>query len=163
MKKTERSSKDTPRPPLKLGELHDNLGYLTRVARNVMVQSSSEFVGDLGFATGQITLLGLIAANKGVSQNDLARAILMRKSQVTGLIQDLVARGLVRREEAGADRRFNTLTLTPAGKQAWKGAAARLTAHSDTLLGPLEPAERAELTRLMRKMIAANISDIDFA
>lgn len=149
---------------LRLGALRDNLGYLSRVMRNVSAQSSGEHVDDLGFATGQITLLGLIAANAGVTQNELAHALLMRKSQVTGLIQDLAVRGLVAREAHGDDRRFNTLALTPDGSKAWKRALARVTAHSDGLLAGLEPAERLELTRLLRKVLAANLpqGDIDF-
>lgn len=151
----------TPLRRLRLGALRDNLGYLSRVLRNVNVQSSGRHVKELGFLTGQITLLGLIAANEGVTQNELARAILMSKSQVTGLIQDLVARGLVAREEHGDDRRFNTLALTAEGTKAWKKALARITRHSDEIQTPLDAAERAELARLMRKLLAANLPDAD--
>lgn len=159
--------KRSPPPPsgplrrLRLGPLRDNLGYLTRVMRNVSVQTSGQHVADLGHVTGQITLLGLIAANEGVTQNELARAILMSKSQVTGLIQDLVARGLVAREEHGGDRRFNTLALTAEGGKAWKKALARISRHSDELMAPLEPAERAELARLLRKLLASSLPDAD--
>lgn len=158
-------SKDAPPDParrrIKLGMLRDNLGYLSRMMRNVTSQSSSDYVDDLGYATGQITLLGLIAANDGIAQNDLARALLMRKSQVTGLIHDLVERGLVTRSEKGSDRRFNSLSLTKAGTQAWRQARDRITKHSDGLLAGLEPAEREELARLLRKLLAARLSDGD--
>lgn len=146
---------------LKLGVLRDNLGYLSRITRNVVTQSSGEFVDDMGFATGQVTLLGLISANDGVSQNDLARALLMRKSQVTALIHDLVLRGLVERNEAGNDRRFNALSLTKAGAVAWRQARGRIVRHSEQLQEGLEPAEREELSRLLRKLIATNLPDAD--
>ena len=157
--------KDSTKRRLKLGALEHNIGYLTRVARSAVRQSSREFVADLGFVTGQITLLGLIAANDGVSQNDLANALLIRKSQVTGLIQDLVARGLVSRVEIAADRRFNALSLTKSGAQAWRRARERITRHSDSVVKGLTEAERTELSRLLRKVIAASIpdADIDFA
>ena len=146
---------------LKLGILRENLGYLTRITRSVVTQSSGEFVDDLGYATGQITLLGLIAANDGVSQNDLARALLMRKSQVTGLIHDLVERGLVTRTEMGSDRRFNAMALTKAGALAWRQARDRITRHSNTVLKGLDAGEREQLMQLMRKVIAANLADGD--
>ncbi|MEK8052741.1 MarR family winged helix-turn-helix transcriptional regulator [Ideonella sp. DXS22W] len=165
MKKTpvSRTTAAAPRR-LKLGPLRDNLGYLTRVLRNVTQQSSARHVDDLGHATGQITMLGLIAANEGVSQNELAGAMLMRKSQVTSLIQDLVERGLVQRAEQGGDRRYNALTLTPPGQQAWKRARDRIHQHSDELLGALSPDEREQLTALVRKLLAAHLQDaeIDF-
>ncbi len=154
--------KDSAKTRLKLGVLQHNLGYLMRVARNVVMQSSGDYVDDLGFATGQITLLGLIAANEGIAQNDLARALLMRKSQVTGLIQDLVARGHVERSAQGGDRRFNALSLTPAGKKAWRQARERIGRHSGSLLAGLDDAEREELLRLLRKMIAANLHEVEF-
>ena len=146
---------------LKLGVLQDNMGYLSRLSRNVVRHSSSEFVEGLGFATGQITLLGLIAANDGVSQNELARALLIRKSQVTALIQDLVARGLVSRVEQGLDRRFNALSLTRNGQQEWRRARERIARHSDSVLTALTPEEGKELTRLLRKLIAAHLPDCD--
>lgn len=157
---------DTLRPKengsrVKLGVLQHNIGYLSRLARSVVRHRSTEFVGGLGFATGQVTLLGLIAANDGISQNDLARALLIRKSQVTALIQDLVARGLVSRVEQGQDRRFNSLSLTKTGTQEWRRARERMAKHSDSVLSTLTAEESAELTRLLRKVISANLPDCD--
>lgn len=129
--------------------------------RNVSQQSSGAFVQDLGHATGQITMLGLIAANRGVTQTELAEAMLMRKSQVTGLIQDLVTRGLVARTEQGGDRRFNALSLTRQGQQAWARAREHIQRHSDHLLAALDDSEREMLTRLLRKLLAAHLSDFD--
>jgi DNA-binding MarR family transcriptional regulator len=158
---TRRTVKDaTPQRRLKLGALENNLGYLSRMVRNVALQSSGDYVDELGFATGQITMLGLISANSGVSQNVLAQAMLMRKSQVTGLIQDLVARGYVTRGDHDADRRINTLRLTESGQQVWRSAKARIDRHSASMLSGLEEAEQQELTRLLRKLLAAHMDDV---
>lgn len=146
---------------VKLGVLQHNLSYLSRLARSVAKSRAAEFIGDLGFVTGQVTMLGLIAANDGISQNDLARALMIRKSQVTALIQDLVSRGLVSRVEQGQDRRFNSLSLTKLGAQEWRRARARMARHSDSMLSSLSADESAELTRLLRKVIAANLPDCD--
>jgi DNA-binding MarR family transcriptional regulator len=158
-------NKDLPTEPtqrqLDLGILRDNLGYLTRIARTVVRQSAREYVSDLGFATGQITLLGLIAANDGVSQNDLAHALQMRKSQATGLIQDLVARGFVERIEMDLDRRYKALSLTSSGTTAWREARKRMMGHSDALLSSFSATEHEMLLNLMRKLIAANMPDRD--
>jgi DNA-binding MarR family transcriptional regulator len=159
--KSNEQGNGTPRRKLALGVLRDNLGYLSRLTRNVAVQTKGEFLDDMGFATGQVTLLGLISANDGVSQNDLARALLMRKSQITALIHDLVNRGLVVRTEADNDRRFNALSLTSAGMQAWRLARKRIMKHSDQLMAGLAPAEREELARLLRKLIATNLQELD--
>lgn len=153
-------------PPLRLGVLQDNFGYLMRVMRSIAQQTSPEFIGDLGHMTGQITAMGLIAANAEVSQNDIAHVLQMKKSQVAVLLNDLVSRGLVCRVEREGDRRYNSLTLTDKGMETWKEARMRIRRHSNALLKPLPPQARKDLARLMRQLIAAHLSasgvQIDF-
>ncbi|RZJ12236.1 MAG: MarR family transcriptional regulator [Rubrivivax sp.] len=150
----------TPRRQLKLGVLRDNMGFLSRVLRNMAVQSAEAYVGELDLAAGQLTMLGLISANEGVEQNEIARVMLMRKSQVTTLIQDLVSRGFVTREEHGADRRYLKLGLTPEGEALWQRAAQLVSTHSEMLLGVLDEPEQAQLVRLVKKMLASHLSDV---
>ena len=160
------NGKETPKSKMKrqldLGVLGNNFGYLTRVARNLTQHRSGEFIDDLGFIRGQISLLGLIHANDGVSQNDLSRFLLMRKSQVTGMVQDLVARGYVKRIELGEDRRYKALSLTKSGTKAWLKASERIMQHSDTMLNSLTVAERKKLLDLLLKMVTSTIQDPDF-
>lgn len=152
--------------PLRLGVLQDNFSYLARVLRAISQQNSGEFVEDLGHMAGQITVMGLIAANAEVSQNDIAHVLFMKKSQVALLLNDLVTRGLVRRVEREGDRRYNSLTLTEEGAQAWKEARLRIRRHSNAILKPLPQDARNDLVRLMRQVIAAHLLatgiDIDF-
>lgn len=151
--------------PLRLGPLRDNLGYLSRALRSVGLKTSGAYVSDLGFLAGQMVMLGLIAANDRITQNELAGAMLMKKSQVTHLIHDLVARGLVTREEHATDRRFNALRLTSAGVQTWQRTQMRIDAHSAHMFSPLAPAERAQMATLLRKLLAHHLqeSGIDFS
>lgn len=139
---------------LELGVLGDNIGFMTRVVRTVVQQSAVMHMRDSAFAPGQVTLLGLIAMNEGVSQNRIATAVVQKRSQVTVLIQDLVQRGLVDRQEMSSDRRFNSLFLTAEGKRAWKEARDRIAHHNDTVLAGLSAKERSELFRLMHKVLA---------
>lgn len=155
-----RPKRSAPRRQLKLGALRDNMGFLSRVLRNMAVQSAEAYVGELNLAAGQLTMLGLIHANEGVEQNEIARVMLMRKSQVTTLIQDLVSRGWVTREEHGADRRYLKLGLTAEGEALWQRASKLVTTHSEMLLGVLDEPERKELVRLVKKMLASHLSDV---
>lgn len=150
---------EAPRPAilyaeLELGVLGENIGFMTRVVRTVVQQSAVMHMRESAFAPGQVTLLGLIAMNEGVSQNRIATAVVQKRSQVTVLIQDLVQRGLVDRQEMSSDRRFNSLSLTAEGKRAWKEARDRIAHHNDTVLAGLTAKERGELFRLMHKVLA---------
>jgi MarR family transcriptional regulator, negative regulator of the multidrug operon emrRAB len=74
-------------------------------------------------------------------------------SATVRVIDRLVAAGLARRRQ-GADRRSVAVDLTPAGHDAAAAAVrARAEALEDALAG-LDPAERAELTRLHEKILA---------
>lgn len=148
-----------PRPAildaeLELGVLGENIGFMTRVVRTVVQQSAVMHMRESAFAPGQVTLLGLVAMNEGVSQNRIATAVVQKRSQVTVLIQDLVQRGLVDRQEMSSDRRFNSLSLTAEGRRAWKEARDRIAHHNDTVLAGLTAKERGELFRLMHKVLA---------
>jgi MarR family transcriptional regulator, negative regulator of the multidrug operon emrRAB len=74
-------------------------------------------------------------------------------SATVRVVDRLVSEGLARRRE-GPDRRSVAVVLTPAGRDA---AAAAGRARAETLeeaLAGLDPAERAELTRLHEKVLA---------
>jgi DNA-binding MarR family transcriptional regulator len=53
----------------------------------------------------------------GCSQIELSRQLIMHRSNVTGLVDRLESRGLLRRTDNPADRRAFNVLLTPAGKR----------------------------------------------
>lgn len=154
-----------PSPPSRLpgglqpGILEDNISYLTRVVRSVAQQSTADHLGKFDLLGGQLTAMALIAANEGVSQNDLAQAMQMTKSQMTVLVQDLVVREIIDRTPSATDRRYNALTLAPKGARLWKRVREGLVAHSDGVLSVLAPGERRELVRLLQKLAAAHLGE----
>lgn len=150
----------TPFPGgLNPGVLRDNISYLTRAVRAVVQQNAPDDLEEGGLLAGQLAALALIAANEGVSQNDLARAMLMKKSQVTAVIQDLVVRGHVDRLASATDRRYNALSLTAQGTALWKRSSERMVKHSDAVMKPLAAAERRELLRLLQKLVGSHLSE----
>jgi DNA-binding MarR family transcriptional regulator len=69
-------------------------------------------------STSQFNVLNLLHdLPEGLSQTDLSRALLMHRSNVTGLVDRLEARGLVQRRESPADRRAYRVSLTPRARQ----------------------------------------------
>ncbi|KAK6021947.1 transcriptional regulator, MarR family [Ostertagia ostertagi] len=147
----------TGTPGLQLGALEDNLSYLTRALRSVLQQTAQDHVAPLGLLPGEITVLSLVAANEGMSQNDLARALVIKKSQVTGLVRDLVERELIDCVDSVTDRRYNALSLTEQGQAVWKQAQQALKKHNGAALKVLTPDERKELTRMLRKLLAEHL------
>lgn len=91
------------------------------------------------------------AADEGrpCTVTDLSRMMLVTAGNVSGLVDRLAARGLVRREPDPADRRCRLLQLTPAGRALWHRARDR---HAASLADTLSDLPPAALTRLRRDL-----------
>jgi DNA-binding MarR family transcriptional regulator len=53
--------------------------------------------------------------SNGLSQTELGHQLLMHRSNITGLLDRLEKRGLVKRHDVASDRRAYRVGLTPAG------------------------------------------------
>lgn len=83
---------------------------------------------------------------------DLQRKILVTSGGTTYLVDRLAAKGLIKREECPSDRRARYAALTPAGhaliKKIFPAHAKRIV----NAVAGLNAKERAEATRLLRKL-----------
>jgi len=96
------------------------------------------------------------------SQSGLSDRTGIYRSDLVATINDLTARGLVVRAPDPADRRRNAITLTDAGRRHLKRLDALIAEGQAEFLAPLSPADRAELTRLL-KLLVAHHSNPDHA
>ena len=88
---------------------------LLRTADTVW-NASRVFFGRWDLSPSQFNVLNLLRLNPaGLSQTDLSRQLIMHRSNVTGLLDRLEKRGLVKRREVAADRRAYSVVLTAAG------------------------------------------------
>jgi len=98
-------------------------------------------------------LLAALAEFGPSSQASLGRRTRMDRSDVVAAIGELAAQGLVERAADPADRRRNVVTLTPRGTARLERLDQVLAAVQDELLAPLSGAERAELARLLARLL----------
>jgi MarR family transcriptional regulator, lower aerobic nicotinate degradation pathway regulator len=99
-------------------------------------------------------LLAALAEFGPSSQADLGRHAGLDRSDVVAAINELAAQGLVERAADPTDRRRNVVTMTPAGAARLERLDAVLDAVQEELLASLSPAERAELTWLLTRILA---------
>lgn len=102
----------------------------------------------------QVELLRLVATSPGIGVSAAARELSLAGNSVSTLVNQLVAKGYLRREPSPTDRRAAVLTATDAGSERlalWADARVRLLA---TELGRLDSDElaavRAALPALRR-------------
>jgi DNA-binding MarR family transcriptional regulator len=115
-------------------------------------QRFGERVGEVGLSRPQAGILGLVTANPGISQQQLARLLGMLPSRVVALVDEMEESGLVRRQRDAADRRRNSLVLTTQGKAALQRVATVARAHEDDVCAALTATERKQLTELLERI-----------
>lgn len=76
------------------------------------------------------------------TQAALADAIGADKTRLIGVLDDLQARGLIRRQPDPTDRRVRLLAITADGVRLCRAAQAAVQRHEETLLVRLPPAQR---------------------
>ncbi|MEU7712567.1 MarR family transcriptional regulator [Micromonospora chalcea] len=88
------------------------------------------------------------------SQAALGRRSGIHVSDVVAALNELAEREFVVRSPDPADRRRNVVTITAAGRRQLRRLEKRLAEVQDDLLAPLSADERADLTRLLARVLA---------
>ena len=105
-----------------------------------------------GLSPVQCHVLHLIDPDRPLAMKQLAATLACDASNVTGLIDRLEARGLIRRRPSPADRRVKVLELTPAGCRR-RAQLLRRTERGVLPLARLSPADRRALVRLLETVL----------
>jgi len=100
-----------------------------------------------------VRALASLAEFGPASQADLGRRTALDRSDVTAVVGELAAGGLVERAADGADRRRNVITITDAGRTRLAELGQIVDGLQDDLLAPLSGAERSVLAGLLRRVV----------
>ncbi|SRR5881409_668584 len=100
----------------------------------------------------QCHVLRLIEPGQPVPMGRIAETLACDASNVTGLVDRLEARGLIRRQPSEEDRRVKVLDLTPAGARLRAVVLERMTRPPESL-SRLSPSEQRNLVRILRRLL----------
>src|SRR5207244_13308844 len=100
----------------------------------------------------QCHVLHLIEPGQPIPMGRLAEALACDASNVTGLVDRLESRGLVRRQPSSGDRRIKVLELTPAGARLRSTVFERMTKPPDSL-ARLSGEEQQALVRILKRLM----------
>ena len=104
---------------------------------------------DLGLTPQQAMLIRRLGEPR--TMGDIAEALACDRSNVTGLVDRLAARGLLQRVPDAADRRIKYLLLTEEGQALRARIQEQLFADSPAI-DALQPAERYQFLQLLRTL-----------
>lgn len=105
-----------------------------------------------GVSVPQFRVLTYLNRTDGASLSAVADRVGLSLPAMSRLIDGLVARDLVRRDESREDRRRVTLRLTTLGKELVRTARAGAQARLAEALAVLTPAQRAEVAQTMQRL-----------
>jgi len=99
--------------------------------------------------TAQFDVLAQVGAARGMTQQELADALLVTKGNISQLLSKLEQAGMITRQQTG---RTNCLSLTARGQAVFEVVVPQQEALIADLLAPLSDDEQRELLRLLRKL-----------
>ena len=139
----------------KVSDLGDHLGYWLRCLSNFVSHSFAERLAKENVSVPQWVLLRTLYSHDKVTLNQLAQMVGLDKSSVSRMVERLVQRKLVNRDE-GNDRRSLGLGLTPAAKKLVPRLARHADLNDETFFKSLSQKQHGEFLRVIKQLLHAN-------
>ncbi|MER7279293.1 MarR family transcriptional regulator [Dactylosporangium sp. NPDC000244] len=128
----------------------------TRLLSLAAMQSDRRVTEGLATADARkwhLAVLATLDESGPASQAQLSERTGIFRSDIVAVVNELAGRGQVERAPNPADRRQNVITLTARGRRQLATLDGLLAEAEDDVLAPLNPAERAELVRLLTAIV----------
>jgi DNA-binding MarR family transcriptional regulator len=142
------------RKPVPAKKQTGRVGQLLFVAQQAAQALAIERLEPLGLSPRAWGVLSTLAESGPLTQIELATTMSIDRTAMVYRIDELEAQTLVERVRSPQDRRAFLIHLTQSGRRAQRKAATALAGAADTLLTPLDAAERRHLVDLLAKVAA---------
>jgi len=136
-------------------DLSRHPGHLIRRAQQALNLVWSEEVSKT-ITSPQFAVLNALLQEPNIDQRTLGDRVALDRSTVAEIVARLTARKLVCWNRHATDARRKTIQLTPRGERTLQELIPRTHRMTHRLVGSLEPAEQAELLRLLTTMVRAH-------
>lgn len=133
-------------------------GHFARRFQQIAVAIFHAEVAQAGYdlTPVQYAALNEIETRPGIDQATLAGLIAYDRTTITGVIDRLADKGLVRRIANEKDRRVRELQITADGRRVLAEITPAVDAAQRTMLRGLTTKEAEQLMQLLRKAVIAN-------
>ena len=108
-----------------------------------------------GLTLQQFFLMGVLSREARVPMNALSKELRVTPPNITGVVDRLEAKGLVKRVADPKDRRKKEITLTEKGATQYERVRAGYSGPLQESLDALTPEEQEILAKLLRKFAKA--------
>lgn len=101
---------------------------------------------------GHARALAVLMRHGAVRLSTLAEHLRIAPRSATEVVDGLAERGLVERRPDPVDRRATLVALTAEGERVGEAIRVARAAEAERFFGALDPADRDELTRILRRL-----------
>lgn len=137
---------------------HGSAALLDHLARRMRLRAESALT-PLGLRPRHLVALTVLRDHGGGTQQALAAALQIDRTNLVGLLNELEDEGLIVRTRSVEDRRRHIVGLTAAGGDRLARAECALAAVEGEVLGALDEAERETLYRLLQQATSGHVVD----
>ena len=110
------------------------------------------YVAKFGRPANAWRIFSVIGDRTEISPSEVARLTKLERDKITRIVDQLVARDLMRRNQKHSDKRRVSLSLTAKGKRVHRDLENMRQAIESEFIGALDPWERETLYRLLDKL-----------
>jgi DNA-binding MarR family transcriptional regulator len=136
-----------------LGPLTGQSGFVLRLAQLAVFGDFIAACRRFDIRPAQYSVLIVIDINPGINQTELSAALAIKRANLVGLIDELEARGLAKRQRAASDRRSFGMFLTDRGAALLGDLNGVVREHERRVTRKLGKHGRDQLLALLRHLI----------
>jgi DNA-binding MarR family transcriptional regulator len=123
---------------------------------SLMKKRADEFFKSFGITDVQFNVLMLLnyqsSGNKGLSQAQLSRMMLVNRANITSLVDRMEKAELVQRTSLSNDRRYNIVKMTDKGRQIFQEVEPLYTRMVKEVMQNLSPDEHNKLISMLTEI-----------
>ncbi len=116
-----------------------------------LLRESEKLLCDEGVTRAQFQALRCVA-NGPIAMKDISEKMFVSRANITGLVDKLESKGLVKRTGQDQDRRTTLIELTPKGKSVQDRVSSKYVKFMHDSLSALSEDEKETLRRVLAKL-----------
>ena len=137
-------------------EIRHEVNLMQEISRldQAITNRCNEILRSSGVARKQWEVMKEVDRNGSVTQRDLQKALGVESGTVTGIVEALVKKGFVNRQEHAKDRRVNMLSLTDDGSNLSMFADDPFTLVPEQMMKGVSADHEKIFVQVMAQMLA---------
>lgn len=148
--------KKTDSRQVSVSELRSHIGFWLRFVSNHVSHAFGRTLMESGVTAAEWVIMRQMYDQKEMSPSVLAELTGLTRGAVSKLIDRLLAKKLVTRLDRTDDRRFQSVSLSIAGRSLVPALAAIADKNDAAFFGILSLSEREALLKVLKKLVEAN-------